>query len=271
MVASGRSLPALRLLAVLAWLALVPAPGHAFLVDAWSITWEDQPDASGNPVSLFDDFEEEGFPGFPRYAELCGSVAPGDQTGGRLLIGDNPETGPGCPGIELVAANITGIGEMTVNVTYDFDVPNIGEFYGTTIGSTSGSDFVNIVVGRAVVPLFGDRVIISVIDEAFAGLNAVEQFILSQDPNDLVGAFSSIEMQLSLDTEGFTLLPHGRFRFDDNLCQDLDPGIFAPADMGALGLFDLHGSSLVAAPEPGTLLLLAGGLGGLSLTRRRRG
>ena len=253
-----------------AFAVVAATPAEAYRVEEWSVAWTQQIDALGNPVTLADDFEDGVFPGFPQYGVLCGSVAPGDEAGGSLLIGNDAEFGPGCGGIELFATNITGIGEMVATVTYDFVSPPVDQFYGISIGNVGGTDFASMSVGRAVLPVFGDSVVISILDESFTGLNAVQQTILLATPELLDAVFSSITLELRLSQSGFELLPTGRFRFDDDPFVDLDPGILAPRDDGALSVIELHGASLVATPEPGTAPLLAFGLIALGRMRGRR-
>lgn len=228
-------------------LLTLPARALPFAVEAWSVQ-------AGNPggaqVDFHDDFEDGVFD-TAFYQVPCGSVAPGDETGGALLLA-HPAVGGPCgsvAAVQAVAANAGFGGEATVDATFRFSLPAPGEGFGIQIATPDGSDLVGIVLARTL--LGGSDVLsMALFDEVFAA---------SGDPDDVLGTAllslfpsgfqaTTVRMVLSTVASGGLLLPDARFALDGGVLLD----VLAPPGAGGLdpASAPFGGALLATAPVP---------------------
>ena len=159
-------------------------------------------------------------------------------------------------------------GEMRVRATFLFEVPELDQAYGIAIyGGGVRDDIVMLLLSRD--DDLGDLGLF-LADESG---RTEEGFLFPGDPEDWKGELSTIELELTL-SGALTLLPHGRFKLDQEDYRDLDdlpPNTDPPADDAALDGLDEHIAFLFTTlvPEPSLALLGMASLAALGLTRRR--
>ncbi len=223
-------------------LALVgPNPSWAsvFVVEEWSASWQ-----SGTTFSdSFDDGVLD-----PALLAFCGGLLPDDEFGGLLLLRRTTPLGicTALPGLgqQEVAWQLAEPGEMQAEATFRLTAGIPGEGYGLGIGDVTQPDFVSLGafpfwVGAT------PRLRLRMLDE---NSTALAETVLPGDATAL--PFTTIRFALTLETDGASLRPKGRFALDDGALEELTPVPGAPP--GHLLSSGPHATNLFAliVPEP---------------------